>query len=286
MTYQPPYSKTMSIVKFSAAAVLSILVCFPSLSNENTPTYSNSENLKIQLLEDPVFLSKLKEKITPHINDNDIRNIVRDYLLTNPEIMIQMQIVLQEKIEEQRKKKAQEEAFIINSLQKEIFQSPHDVVLGNPKGKIVLVNFFDYNCSYCKRSYSHIENLIKEYPDLRVVIKDLPILGHDSTAAHTVAYAFRKQFPEKYSQFYKMLLTNKSRANESTAIKIAVSLGADEKKLRNAMKDPNLQNSFKQNIQIASMLNMTGTPSYIIGNKLFIGAVGEDVLKEEIQNMQ
>ncbi|EJF77922.1 Thiol:disulfide interchange protein DsbA precursor [Candidatus Bartonella washoeensis] len=290
MPYLSQHKKTTLSAKFLAIVILSILICSPSLSNtkssEKTPNYLNSENLKKQLLEDPTFLNQLKEKITPHIDDQDIQKIVREYLLTHPEIMIEMQLILQEKLEKQSKQESQEQASVINLLKKEIFQSPHDAVLGNPNGKRVLVDFFDYNCRYCKISYSYIENLIKKYPDLRIIIKDLPILGSDSMAAHSVAYVFRKQFPEKYSQFHKALLTHMSRANEAQAIKVAVSLGADEKKLRNAIKNPNLQNSFKENIRIASQLNITGTPSYIVGDKVLIGAVSEDILKEAIEDME
>ncbi|MBX4335707.1 DsbA family protein [Bartonella raoultii] len=282
MTYRLQYAKTAFIIKFLTTVILNILICSPSLANEKPLNSLSSDEIKIQLLEDPTFLSKLKDKITPHIDTHNIQKIVRDYLLTNPEILIEMQFILQEKLEKQN----EQQASVIHSLKKEIFQSPYDAVLGNPNGKRVLVDFFDYNCGYCKISYPYIENLIKENADLRVIIKDLPILGHDSVAAHTVAYAFRKQFPKKYPQFHKALLTNQNRANEAKAIKIAISLGADEKKLRNAMKDPDIQNIFKENIQIASQLNIMGTPSYIIGNKVFRGALNQDILKEAIEKIQ
>ncbi|WP_144755487.1 DsbA family protein [Bartonella saheliensis] len=290
MTYKSPHLTVPLIAKFSATILLGLLTFSSSLSNatsrNKTANYLNAEQLKTQLLEDSTFLSKLKEKITPQIDNRDIQKIVRDYLLTHPEILIEMQINLQEKLEKENAQDAQTQASIINFFRKEIFHSPHDAVLGNPNGKKVLIDFFDYNCGYCKMSYSYIENLIKEHPDLRVVVKDLPILGSDSIAAHTVAHAFRKQFPEKYPQFYKALLTSKSRANEAKAIQIAVSLGADEKELRDAIKDPNLQNPFKENVRIASRLNITGTPSYIIDDKVFIGAVSKDVLKKSIENIQ
>ncbi|MET3590258.1 protein-disulfide isomerase [Bartonella silvatica] len=277
----------MLVTKLSAKIMLSIFIFLSSLLNAASNDLS-LEKIKTQLLEDPTFLSKLKEKVIPHVNvdEHDIQKIVRDYLLTHPEIMIEMQIILQEKLEKSSEQKKKNQALVINLFKKEIFHSPHDAVFGNPNGKRVLVDFFDYNCGYCKMSYSYIESLIKKYPDLRVIIKDLPILGPDSIAAHTVAYAFRKQFPEKYHQFHKALLTGKSRANEAKAIKIAVSLGADEKKLRAAIKDSGLQTSFKENIQIASQLNITGTPSYIIGDKVFIGAVSQDILEETIENIQ
>ncbi|MET3559978.1 protein-disulfide isomerase [Bartonella japonica] len=278
------------MTNFSAKIMLSILIFVSSLSHaissDKTPNGFNSKKIEIQLLENSTFLSKLKEKVTPQIDDRAIHKIIREYLLTNPEILIEMQIALQEKLEKENEKKSQEQVLIINLLKKEIFQSPHDAILGNPNGKKVFVDFFDYNCGYCKLSYPHIESLIKKYPDLRIIIKDLPILGYDSVAAHTVAYAFREQFPKKYQQFHKALLTNNGRANEAKAIKIALSLGADEKKLRDRIKNPDFQNSFKRNIQIASQLNITGTPSYIIGDKVFIGAVDQDILEETLKNMQ
>lgn len=290
MIHQSQYSKTTFIARLLAAILLALLIFLSSLvnatSSNKTANHLSVEKLKTQLLEDSTFLSKLKEKITPQIDNHDIQKIVRDYLLTHPEIMIEMQFILQEKLEKKSAQDAQTQASIINFLKKEIFHSPHDAVLGNPNGKKVLIDFFDYNCGYCKMSSSYIENLIKEYPDLRVVLKDLPILGADSMAAHTVAYAFRKQFPEKYSQFHKALLASESRANEAQAIKIAVSLGADEKKMRDAIKNPSLQNLFKENVRIASQLNITGTPSYIIGDKVFIGAVSQDMLKESIEDIQ
>lgn len=290
MIHQPQNSKITLVSKILAPVMLSILIFSPSLSNATsdpkTANHLNLEKLKIQLLEDSNFLSKLKEKVTPHIDSHHIQQIVREYLLTHPEIMIEMQLILQDKLEKQNEYESQRQASIIHLLEKEIFHSPHDAVLGNPNGKKVLVDFFDYNCQHCKSSYSEIEDLIKEDPDLRVIIKDLPILGPDSVAVHTVAYAFRKQFPEKYPQFHKALLMHQGRVNEAKAIKIAVSLGADEKKLHNTIKDPNLQNTFKENIRIASRLHITGTPSYIIGNKILIGAASQDVLKQAIDNTQ
>ncbi|WP_139413259.1 DsbA family protein [Bartonella mastomydis] len=290
MTHQIHNSKVTLVSKVLASVMLSILIFSPSLSNATSPpkteNHLNLENIKIQLLEDSNFLSKLKEKVTPHIDPHHIQQIVREYLLTHPEIMIEMQLILQDKLEKQNEYESERQASIIHLLEKEIFHSPHDAVLGNPNGKKVLVDFFDYNCQHCKSSYSDIEDLIRKYPDLRVIIKDLPILGPDSMAVHTIAYAFRRNFPEKYPQFHKALLMHQGRVNEAKAIKMAVSLGADEKKLRNAIKDPNLEKAFRENIHIATQLHITGTPSYIIGNKVLIGAASQDVLKQAIDNTQ
>ncbi|AQX28064.1 Protein-disulfide isomerase [Bartonella sp. JB63] len=263
---------------------------YPFLSNaqtkEKTLDHLTIENLKIQLLEDSAFLSRFSDKSTKNINDNYIRQIVRDYLLNNPEIMIEMQLILQEKFEQSHQKEAEKQTAIIKSLEKKIFQSPHDAILGNPDGKIVLVEFFDYNCKHCKHSYSDLISLTQEYSDLRIVIKDLPILGPDSMATHIIAQIFRKQFPDKYFQFHKKLLMSQSRTNEEKAIKMAVFLGANEKELRNAIQDSSLQKLFQENIQIASALGITGAPAYIIGDKVFIGAVKKNVLQTVIEDTQ
>ncbi|MCZ2204226.1 DsbA family protein [Bartonella sp. A05] len=297
MTHQSQHSKITFIAKLSITTVLGILICLPlskAGEKEKNPTHSTIENLKMQILEDPAFLSKFSEKLIPYItnnhiqqtNDKYIQQIVKNYLLNNPEIMIEVQMILQEKMEKQYKQETQKQAEAIKLWEKEIFQSPDDAVLGNPNGKIVVVEFFDYNCQYCKQSHSHMMNLIKKNSDLRVVIKDLPILGADSVDAHTIAYAFRKQFPNKYFQFYKELLTSKGRANGAKAMKIAVALGANEKELRDAIPNLNIQESFKKSVQIASALNISGTPTYIIGDRVFMGAVGEDLLKAAIKSVQ
>ncbi|OPB31613.1 DsbA family protein [Bartonella sp. AR 15-3] len=280
----------LPFMKFFLIAIVLSVFTYSFLSyaqtNEQISNNLTIENLKIQLLEDSAFLSKLREKSTKNINDDHIREIIRGYLLNNPEIMIEMQLILQEKFEQRRQQEAQKQAEIIKLLEKEIFQSPYDAVLGNPNGKIVLVEFFDYNCGHCKRSYSDLISLTREYSDLRIVIKDLPILGSDSIETHIIAYVFRKLFPEKYLQFHKKLLMSQGRTNEAKAIKIAVSLGANEKELRNAMQNSNLQKFFQENIQIASALNINGAPAYIIGDKIFIGAVEKNILQAAIENAQ
>ncbi|WP_026501132.1 DsbA family protein [Bartonella clarridgeiae] len=289
MINQTRYSKVLFVKKILIIIILSVFM-YSFLSNAQTKDQTSDhliiENLKIELLEDSNFLSKLSEKSTKNINDNYIRQIIRDYLLNNPEIMIEMQFILQEKFEQRRQKEAEKQTAIIKSLEKEIFQSPHDAILGNPNGKIVLVEFFDYNCKHCKRSYLDLISLMQEYTDLRIVIKDLPILGPDSVATHIISQIFRKKFPEKYLQFHKKLLMSQGRSNEDKAIKIAVLLGANEKELRNAIQDSKLQKLFQENIRIASALNITGTPAYIIGDKVLIGAVEKNILQAAIEDTQ
>ena len=119
-------------------------------------------------------------------------------------------------------------------------------------------------------------------PDLRFVLKEFPILGPDSQKASVVSMAFHKLMPEKYGEFHNQLLGGHGRAGEASAIKIAVSLGADEAKLREAMKDPEINDIFNETYELANKLAITGTPSYVIGNEVVFGAQGRDVLDQKL----
>ena len=159
---------------------------------------------------------------------------------------------------------------------------PHDGIVGNPDGKVTIVEFFDYNCGYCKRAIEDMQALTAADPDLRFVLKEFPILGPDSQKASVVSMAFHNLMPEKYSEFHNQLLGGHGRAGEANAIKIAVSLGADEAKLREAMKDPKITDIFNETYDLANKLAITGTPSYVIGNEVVFGAQGLDVLNEKL----
>ena len=145
-----------------------------------------------------------------------------------------------------------------------------------------IVEFYDYNCGYCKRAIEDMHALTKADPDLRFVLKEFPILGPDSQKAHVVSMAFRKMMPEKYGEFHDQLLGGQGRAGEASAIKIALALGADEKKLREEMKDPAIAEAFARTYELANKLAITGTPSYVVGNEVVFGALGQEVLAEKI----
>ena len=123
----------------------------------------------------------------------EIGEFIKEYLVENPEILIDVQEALQKKQEEQQQAKAQS---AITDNAKAIFSSPYDIALGNPKGDVTIVEFFDYNCGYCKRALSDMDEVLKEDQNVRFVLKELPILGPDSLAAHMVSAAVRDLAPE------------------------------------------------------------------------------------------
>jgi protein-disulfide isomerase len=214
------------------------------------------------------------------LDRKEVELIVRDYLLANPEILLEVQQALETKQQEEQRIS---QLGIIKDAKEDIFNSSFDGVVGNPNGKITIVEFYDYNCGYCKRAMADMHALIEADPDVRFVLKEFPILGPDSQRAHIVSQAFLKLMPEKYGEFHSQLLGSQGRAGEESAVKLAVSLGADEAKLREAMKDPSITEIFAKTYDLANKLAITGTPSYVVGNEVVFGALGKDVLAEKIE---
>lgn len=208
---------------------------------------------------------------------------IREYLMANPEILDEMQAALEAKKQDEQSKVAQ---AAISSNKDAIFNEKSDIVIGNPKGDVSIVEFFDYNCGFCKRAMSDMTNIVEQDPNVRFVLKEFPILGPDSLAAHRVSMAFRKMMPEKYREFHLELLGGDVHATEAHAIDIATSLGADEAKLREGMKDPSVDASIKQAYTLANELGISGTPSYVVGDEAVFGAMGADVLLEKIANVR
>ncbi len=212
----------------------------------------------------------------------EIGAIVRDYLLENPEIMIEVQEKLVEKREADRQAKAGE---AVSQNKDAIFSSTHDIALGNPDGKVTVVEFFDYNCTYCKSAISDMDAIIKANPEVRFVLKEFPILGEDSVAAHKVSDAFRKIAPEKYGEFHRQLLGGKTHANEAVAMAVAVSLGVSEDQIRAKMAESSSDDSVRETYMLAQNLGITGTPSYVVGNEAIFGAVGSKTILEKVANV-
>ncbi|APX69083.1 MULTISPECIES: DsbA family protein [unclassified Brucella] len=216
---------------------------------------------------------------TVAFNPKAVENIVRNYLLQNPELMLEVQTALETK----QAHAAQEQVKqVLAANQSVLFDPKHDAVFGNPNGDVTVYEFFDYNCGYCKRALPDMEAILKKDPNVRYVLKEFPILGPDSMRAHVVSQAFKALMPEKYPEFHEMLLGGQGRATEESAIADAVKLGADEARLREKMKDPAITGAFQRTYQLAQQLNITGTPSYVIGEELVPGAIGIDGLRERI----
>ena len=211
----------------------------------------------------------------------DIETIVKNYLISHPE-------VLEEAMAELNKRQAaadeeKHEASVAENASA-IFNSPRGVVLGNKDGDVTFVEFFDYNCGYCKRAMADMLDLMKADPKLKVVLKEFPVLGPGSVEAAQVAVAVRMQDPtgKKYLDFHQKLLGGKGQADKARALAAAKEAGLDMAKLEKDLASPEVRATLEENFKLAEDMGMNGTPSYVIGKQVVIGAVGVDNLKEKI----
>jgi protein-disulfide isomerase len=211
----------------------------------------------------------------------EVGRITKDYLIEHPE-------VIQDAIAELERRQQAAETEQHQSAVKEnaaaIFSSPRQVVLGNPQGDVSLVEFFDYNCGYCKRALSDTLDLLKADPKLRIVLKEFPVLGDASVEAARVAVAVRMQDEggTKYLEFHQKLLGGRGQADRARALAVAKEIGLDMARLERDMASPEAKATIDENLKLAESLGVNGTPSYVIGNDLVLGAVGLDVLKQKV----
>jgi protein-disulfide isomerase len=208
-----------------------------------------------------------------------MQNIVRDYILENPEIIQEAMARL-----EQKRKDAEVAARkrTITDQAKLLFNSPRQVVLGNPDGDVTLVEFFDYNCGFCKRAMGDLVKLLDTDKNLRVVMKEFPVLGKASFDAAKVSIAVSLQSPEKYAEFHMKLLRAPGQAGSTKALAVAKSVGIDMDQLRKDMRSPEINATVEEVYALAEGLGLTGTPSYVVGTNVVFGAVGYAELKRKI----
>jgi len=208
----------------------------------------------------------------------EIELIIRDYLLKNPELLIEMSRLLE------AKQKALTENNFSDALKKldaELVSGDGAAVLGNPDGKTIIIEFSDYNCPYCKRMAPMVKQAIKANPDLKVVLREFPILGPSSKYASTAALAAKMQ--GKYETAHFALISTKGRLTETRVNKLLAAAGLDMAKLKEDMKSPAVKTVIDRNIEIGQMLGINGTPAFIAAQKLFPGALTPQQFSDMIQ---
>lgn len=198
---------------------------------------------------------------------SEIENIVKEYLLKNPEVFMEVQAALESKMEKIQAEKLKA-ALAANA--DTVFRDADAPVAGNPKGDVTVVEFFDYNCGYCKRGFPDLAKFMESDPNVRVVFRELPILSKGSEEAARVAIASNMQ--GKYWEFHKRMIVHPGQANESSALKIAEAAGLDMAQLKTDMKSPKVDEQIKKVRELAQNLNITGTPHFLVGNRSIPGA--------------
>ncbi|MDO8289397.1 MAG: DsbA family protein [Parvibaculum sp.] len=207
-----------------------------------------------------------------------IEQIVRDYIVAHPEVLIEAMTSLDAK-EAAAKKKVQDSA--ISKNRDAIFNDPTSFVAGNPKGDVTIVEFFDYNCGYCKRAVQPLLDTVAKDGKVRLVLKELPILGPSSVTASHAALAAHRQ--GKYMELYKALYAHKGPLDDEAVFNIAADIGLDIKQLSKDMMDPAIAKIIAKNEKLAEALSISGTPSFVIGDRFYPGVQDTDQLVAAIK---
>ncbi len=210
--------------------------------------------------------------------------IVKSYLVNHPEVIEEAEKAL---LAKRKAEAASAQSAAIKANAGVIFTSAHHAILGNPNGKVVLAEFFDYNCPYCKLSMPVLAKLVKANPDLKIVLKDFPVLGPGSVEAARVAGAVRQQLSAaKFADFHNVLLGKKVHVGKSEALAVAKQEGADLTKVQADMNSTDVKAGISAVMDVADKLNLTGTPTFVLGDDVIVGAVGYDELQTKVSNME
>ena len=212
---------------------------------------------------------------------SEVERIIREYLIAHPEVL---QDAMNELDKRQTAAQAEKHKSAIKQYSEALFSSPRQVVLGNPGGNVTFVEFFDYNCGYCKRAMDDMLTLLKDDSNLKVVLKEFPVLGPGSIEAAQVAVAVRMQDKtgKKYLEFHQKLLSGRGEANKTRALAVAKDIGLDMARLDKDLASPEVKETLQESFKLAEALGLNGTPSYVIGDNVVVGAVGLEALKEKV----
>lgn len=212
----------------------------------------------------------------------EIGEVVKDYLLKNPEILQEVMTELERRQQEELSKS---QAAALNDMRDTLMDSSHGSVVGNPKGDVTLVEFFDYNCGYCKRAVADIGSMIKQDPNLRVVLKDMPVLGQESIDASHVFLAVKQQISgDKLFDYHSRLMLAKGRIGSAQALALAQEMGLDMARLKKDMDSQDIKAALQENFMLRDKLGLSGTPAFIVGGTVIPGAVGQKPLQTLVEN--
>ena len=201
---------------------------------------------------------------------------VRDYLIKHPEVIVE---ALKRYSEQQNAAAANQDQTAIAAHADALFRDAEAPVSGNPKGDVTLVEFFDYNCPYCRRVAPSVLEAEKKDPQLRIIYKEFPILGPNSDYAARAALAAYRQDRGKYAELHNALMASTGVVDEDRVMKTAVAVGLDVGRLKADMDDPAIAAAIARNLALAEALRITGTPGFVIGDYVFRGATDTATLE-------
>lgn len=223
---------------------------------------------------DPGFRSARLATFGPGMSQDEFDRRIHDYLMNNPEIIVQ---AVQDLEARKQRDALQDVQNALEARGDEIFRDPNSPVGGNPQGDVTLVEFFDYNCPYCRRMASVLAEAEAADPQLRIVFKEFPILGPGSEFAARAALASQRQ--GRYEAFHHALMAAKQKVDEGVVLATAKGVGLDVDRLKTDMQDPAIQVAIDRNMALAAALRITGTPGFVIGKEIVRGATDLKVLQ-------
>jgi protein-disulfide isomerase len=197
----------------------------------------------------------------------EIEAIIKEYLLKNPEVLMEAQNALEAQMD---KLQAEKMAVAIKTNSGELFRPANSPIVGNAKGDVPVIEFFDYNCGYCKKAFSEVAQLVDKDKKVRIIMKEFPILAKGSEEASRVALAAKLQ--GKYWEFHRAMLESQGQANEASALKVAEKLGLDMNKLKKDMNSAEVKKEIEDTRKLANKMGIQGTPHFIVGDRIIPGA--------------
>ncbi|MFT5742815.1 MAG: protein-disulfide isomerase [Paracoccaceae bacterium] len=212
------------------------------------------------------------------MDEDRVKELVLEAIRENPQIVMEAVEILQRRDAEAQ---AERQAETLTNQRLLLEQDPNAPVLGNPDGDVTVIEFFDYNCPYCRQAMSEVQGLLDADPNVRLVYREWPILGDGSVFAARAALASRNQ--GKYEEFHWALMGMDGRAEEASVMRIANQVGLDIDQLLNDMENAEIDAHLAESTRLSQALGFNGTPSFVVGDELLPGFVEEALLLEVVQ---
>ena len=206
------------------------------------------------------------------INGNDIDEEIKDFILKNPEIIIESLQKLEAKKENEKKLENKNK---INTLSNQIYSS-ESLFEGNELSNKIIVEFFDYNCSYCKRAHLDLKKIISDDKNIKVIYKNYPILSENSLKLAKYALIISEIDKKKFIKFHNLILMNKGMINDEVLSSILAKLEIDRNYLEKKINDEEINQKLQNDIELARNLGLRGTPAFIISDEIFFGYINKE----------
>jgi protein-disulfide isomerase len=222
------------------------------------------------------------EPVVAALDAEQINPLIEQFLMSDPKLLQRMSVALEDTLRNEEQSRVQS---VLADYGDKIFNATGDVVLGNPEGDVTLVEFFDYNCGYCRNALPDLATLLAEDEDLKVILKEFPILSNESIDAARVGVLVGQESVD-YWQFHETLFSSRGKVDKNVALAAAADLGLSRVDLELRMGGGDVTTAIQNSYEVAQALGISGTPTYIIGNEIIPGAIGVDELRTRIANMR